>query len=158
MDPKSVLLVRHAEKPVDPQDPDLSSAGVERAKRLANWLPLKLGGVPTFIFAAAISKHSARPYETVKPLSKAIGVPINATFADQDYPALAAELFSDQAYADALIVVCWHHGHIPPFARDLGALAGTYPDPWPDEVFNLAPKFDFGAGAAPVVSRITEDF
>lgn len=38
-----------------------------------------------FIFATSISKHSARPYETVKPLSNATGIPIDAIYADQDY-------------------------------------------------------------------------
>jgi phosphohistidine phosphatase SixA len=158
MAPGSVFLMRHAEKPDDPKDPDLALAGVERAERLANWLPSIMGGPPQFIFAASLSKRSARPYETVKPLSKAVGVPINATFADQDYSALAEELLVDPVYANAVVVVCWHHGHIPSFARDLKAPAGTYPDPWPDGLFNLVLKFDFGTGSVPTVTQITEDF
>lgn len=158
MAPRSVFLMRHAEKPDDPTDPNLAPAGVERAKRLANWLPSKMEDSPKFIFAASPSKHSARPYETVKPLSKAVGVPINATFADQDYSALAEELLVDPVYANAVVVVCWHHGHIPSFARDLKAAAGTCPDPWPDGLFNLVLKFDFRSGSTPIVTRITEEF
>jgi phosphohistidine phosphatase SixA len=157
MAPKSLFLMRHAERPEDPKDPDLAAAGVERAKRLAQWLPSIMGAAPQFIFATAISKHSARPYETVKPLSKATGVPIRATFADQDYAALAEEVTTDPACDDAVIVVCWHHGHIPPLARALGAPAGSCPDPWPEATFDLVLKFDFGAGPT-TVTRIVEDF
>jgi phosphohistidine phosphatase SixA len=158
MAPRSVFLMRHAEKPDDPEDPDLAPAGVARAKRLATWLPSIMGGPPQFIFASSLSRHSARPYETVKPLSKAAGVPIDTTFADQDYSALAAEILADRAYANALVVVCWHHGHIPSFAGDLGAPAGTYPDPWPDGVFDLVLKFDFAANPPPTVTQIRENF
>jgi phosphohistidine phosphatase SixA len=158
MAPRSVFLMRHAEKLYDPKDPDLAPAGVERAKRLATWLPSVMGAPPQFIFACSLSKHSARPYETVKPLAKTVGIPINATFADQDYPALAEEVLVDPAYANAVIVICWHHGHIPSFARALKAGAGTYPDPWPDEVFNLVLKFGFGSDSAATVTPITEDF
>lgn len=158
MAPRSVFLMRHAEKPDDPEDPDLAPAGVERAKHLANWLPSIMGGPPQFIFAASLSKHSARPYATVKPLSKAVGVPINASFADRDHSALAEALLADPLYADAVIVVCWHHEHIPSAARNLKAPAGTYPDPWPEGVFNLVLKFDFSMDPAPTVTQITEDF
>ena len=46
MAPRSVFLMRHAEKPDDPEDPDLAPAGVERAKHLANWLPSIRGARP----------------------------------------------------------------------------------------------------------------
>lgn len=35
--PKLVLVMRHAEKPDDAADPNLSPTGQERAKRLANY-------------------------------------------------------------------------------------------------------------------------
>jgi phosphohistidine phosphatase SixA len=157
MPPKTLILMRHAEKPDDPRDPDLTAAGMQRAKTIARWIPEQLGAPPDFIFAAAISKHSARPFETVKPLAKSTGVAIDGTVADQDYAVLAQELLSDARYENALIVVCWHHGNIPPFARKLAAPAGTYPDPWPEEVFNLVIRFDFVDGTT-TVTQITEDF
>jgi broad specificity phosphatase PhoE len=76
-----ILVMRHAEKSDDPTDPELTPAGRHRAESLATYIPNQFGR-PDFIFAASISKHSARPYETIKPLSKAIGVPIDATYAD----------------------------------------------------------------------------
>jgi phosphohistidine phosphatase SixA len=154
-----ILLMRHAEKSADPMDPHLSSDGYARAAKLAEYVPDTLG-VPQFLFATSISKHSVRPIETIEPLSAKIGVPIDSTYADQDYGALASELLSDQRFADAgsLIVVCWHHGNIPSMARALRANAGSYPDPWDAQVFNQILVLSFSGDDAPQVTTLTEPF
>jgi phosphohistidine phosphatase SixA len=154
--PQFILVMRHAEKSADPNDPDLTAAGQARAQKLATYIPLTFGG-PDAIFASAISKHSARPFETVEPLSKQTGVPINATFADQDYGALANELLTDSGLVGKRIVVCWHHGNIPPMMTALGAPAGAYPNPWDPTVFNLILRIDF-ADTGPSVTKTTEPF
>lgn len=154
--PQIILVMRHAEKPDDPDNPDLTSAGAERAEELATFIP-KTFGKPDFIFAAAISRHSARPYETVKPLSKATGVGIDATFADNDYGALAKELRSKSKYVGMQIVVCWHHGNIPSLLRALKATDGSYPDPWDHKVFNLILKVELSS-ATVNVSKVIEPF
>jgi phosphohistidine phosphatase SixA len=154
--PQFILVMRHAERPADDNDTDLAPAGKQRAKALATYIPNTFGK-PDSIFAAAISKHSARPYETVKPLSKLTGAPIDATIADQDYAMLAHDLLSHDRYAGKRIVVCWHHGHIPALMQALGIPRGNYPDPWDPAVFNLILKVDF-SGAAPQVGRIVEPF
>ncbi|MDH6150422.1 hypothetical protein [Paraburkholderia tuberum] len=157
--PKFILVMRHAEKPADPMDPNLSEQGFARARSLATYIPetRETLGSPDFIFAAAISKHSARPYETVEPLAKATGKPIDATFADQDYSALASTLLSTPPYADQQLVVCWHHGNIPSLMRMLGCKEGAYPNPWDHKVFNLILKVEFAHGT-PSVSQIVEPF
>jgi broad specificity phosphatase PhoE len=154
--PQVVLVMRHAEKSGDPSDPDLTAAGEARAKALADYIPREFG-TPDFIFAAALSKHSARPYETVKPLSKRTGVPIDTTIADQDYGVLASDLLSDADYAAKRIVVCWHHGNIPSLMHALGAAGGSYPDPWDPAVFNLILKVEFPVGG-PSVASVVEPF
>jgi broad specificity phosphatase PhoE len=157
MAPSLLLLMRHAEKPANPAEPDLSPTGLQRATELADYIPHAFG-VPDFLFASAISRHSARPYETIKPLSKKIGVPIDATYADNDYGALAGTLLSDPRYSGKRLLIAWHHGNIPPLAEALGAAAGQYPNPWDPAVFNLILKFDWGAAGPPVVSAIVEPF
>ena len=154
-----ILLMRHAEKSADPMDPHLSSDGYARAAKLAEYIPGTLG-VPQFLFATSISKHSVRPIETIEPLSAKIGVPIDSTYADQDYGALASQLLSDQRFADAssLIVVCWHHGNIPSMAHALRANAGSYPDPWDAQVFNQILVLSFSGDDAPQVTTLTEPF
>jgi phosphohistidine phosphatase SixA len=57
---KTVLIMRHAEKMDNPEDQSLAKSGKARAKHLAEFIPEKFG-VPDFIFASAISRHSARP-------------------------------------------------------------------------------------------------
>jgi phosphohistidine phosphatase SixA len=154
--PQVVLVMRHAEKSGDPSDPDLTAAGEARATALADYIPQEFGA-PDFIFAAALSKHSARPYETVQPLARRVGVPIDATIADQDYGVLASDLLSDADYAAKRIVVCWHHGNIPSLMHALGAASGTYPDPWDPAVFNLILKVEFPVGG-PSVTSVVEPF
>jgi broad specificity phosphatase PhoE len=39
MAPNQIVILRHAEKPEDQRDPDLSPAGEERAKMLATLIP-----------------------------------------------------------------------------------------------------------------------
>jgi broad specificity phosphatase PhoE len=157
MTPSRILLMRHAEKSGDPTDPDLSDAGQARAQRLADYIPATFGA-PDLVFASAVSKHSARPYETVEPLAKKIGVPIDATFADQDYGALAIELLSTPRYTAKLVLICWHHGNIPSLARSLKANQGDCPDPWDPLVFNLILQLDYEGDQAPSVTRVSENF
>jgi hypothetical protein len=58
-----LLVMRHAEKSDDPNDPHLTPPGLLRAEGLATFIPQEFGK-PDYLFAASISKHSARPYET----------------------------------------------------------------------------------------------
>ena len=69
------------------------------------------------MFATAISKHSQRPIQTVQPLAQSLGIPLDATFSDQDYGALAKLLL----IGGKSILVCWHHGNIPGLLRGLAA-------------------------------------
>jgi phosphohistidine phosphatase SixA len=157
MAPSLVLLMRHAEKPADPNDPHLSNEGMTRAEKLAVYIPETFGD-SQWLFASAISKHSARPYETLKPLSKKLGIPLDATHADQDYAALAAELLVNQRYAGQRVAIAWHHGHLPAFANALGAPKGQYPDPWDPLVFALILKFEWPATHHAVVTMVTQPF
>jgi hypothetical protein len=102
---KVVLIMRHAEKTDDPENQSLAKAGRVRAKRLAKFIPDKFG-LPDFIFASAISRHSARPYETMVPLSKKAGVPIDATIADNGYGVLAKTILKKARYDGTLTIVC----------------------------------------------------
>jgi broad specificity phosphatase PhoE len=154
-----ILLMRHAEKSGDPLDSHLSQEGYARAAKLADYIPATFG-IPQFLFATSISKHSMRPIETVQPLSAKIGVAIDPTYADQDYGALASQLLSDPRYgnAGALIVVCWHHGNIPSMARALRAKPGSYPDPWNSLVFNQILVMAYAGDGEPQVTTMTEPF
>ena len=147
--PKTILLIRHAEKPASGMD--LSPAGFERAKAI----PKLFGGAgaaaphdlprPDFLFATHVSKTSNRPVETITPLSAALGLPISHEIDDKDYATLAKELLGGK-YAGKVVLVAWHHGSLPGFARALGA-APPY-DPWPDTQFDRVWRIDYVDGKA----------
>jgi phosphohistidine phosphatase SixA len=153
----SILIMRHAEKSDDPLNRDLTDKGRQRATALATFIPERFGPVH-FIFATSDSLHSARPRESVEPLSQATGIAIDARYADQDYGALAHELRSNPAYTDKTIVLCWHHGNIPNLMHSLGARDGEYPYPWGRYVFDLILHTTFDGAAAPTVVAVQEPF
>jgi hypothetical protein len=148
--PVTILLIRHAEKLTDGRI-DLSPVGFERAKRI----PQLFGGAgavaphnlprPDFLFATHQSKKSNRPVETITPLSEALRLPISAEIEDDDYATLAKRLLSGR-YAGKVVLVAWHHGKLPEFARALGA-APPY-DPWPDGQFDRVWRIDYRDGKA----------
>jgi broad specificity phosphatase PhoE len=145
--PATILLIRHAEKLTDGRI-DLSPVGFERAKML----PQLFGGAaphnlprPDFLFATHQSAKSNRPAETITSLSQALGLPISSEVADKDFAVLAKELLSGK-YAGKVVLVAWHHGSIPAFARALGA-PPPY-DPWPETQFDRVWRIDFRDGRA----------
>ena len=153
----TILVMRHGEKSSDLNDPHLSAAGAQRAKSLATYIPAQFGK-PDFIFATANSNHSSRPFETVLPLSEVVGVPIDQSYAEQDYGALALVLRRREKYQDKSVLICWHHGNIPSLLNAVGALTGTYPDPWPNTTFNMIIKLTIENDRVSVVTTITEPF
>jgi hypothetical protein len=155
--PKTVLVMRHAEKPDDADDPHLSPAGQRRAQRLATYIP-ETFGKPAVIFAAAVSADSSRPLETMQPLAAACGLKVHMPFADNQFAELANLLLTDAAYRGQEIVVCWHHGKLPQLMQALGCKAGEYPDPWDKNVFNLILKTSFADDGKAKVEQITEPF
>jgi hypothetical protein len=148
--PATILLIRHAEKLTDGRL-DLSPVGFERAKVI----PLLFTATgpaaqhalpkPDFLFATHVSPHSNRPVETITPLSEALGLPISHEIEDKDFATLAKELLSGK-YAGKVVLVAWHHGSLPGFARALGA---TPPyDSWPEAQFDRVWRIDYKDGKA----------
>jgi hypothetical protein len=157
--PSRILLMRHADKTDDPYDEDLSAAGAARAQHLATYIP-ETFGKPDYIIATAHSKHSNRPRETVAPLANALGLQVQHDFENEDFEDLADEIFSNPDYKGKTLLVCWHHGKLPAIAALLGAPQGSYPDPWPEDAYNiiLDLHYDPNSGNAPTVTRVTEPF
>jgi len=133
--PATVLLIRHAEK-LDNGEIDLSPIGFERARLLPKiFAPGARPDLPTpqFLFATRISPHSDRPVQTLTPLAEALHLPIDNSFDNDQYRALASTLLSGK-YAGKVVLVVWHHGKIPQLAAALGAKP---PDNrWPDDQYD----------------------
>jgi hypothetical protein len=98
---------------------------------------------PDFLFATHVSAKSNRPEETITPLSQALGLPISMEVVDKDFAVLAKELLSGK-YAGKVVLVAWHHGSLPGFARALGAVPPY--DPWPETQFDRVWRIDFVGG------------
>ena len=148
--PSAILILRHAEKPGDPstdQESDgihLSSLGQIRAVALSVYIPANLPKLD-FLFASKQSRHSNRSVETITPLSKAIGVRIDSTYADGDYTAFSQNVLTDAKYIDKTILVCWHHTRIPELATSFGVVR---PPAWPNRMFDRIWMIDYRNGKA----------
>jgi hypothetical protein len=88
---------------------------------------------PDFLFATEESSSSNRPVETISPLSAALNLTLNAPYPDGQYCELANEIKSNPAYANKIVLVCWHHGTIPQLAVQFGVVN---PPPWDGTVFD----------------------
>jgi hypothetical protein len=89
----TILIVRHAEKPESGSD--LSPAGSARAAAYARYFdPFNPVDpfVPDMLIASKDTTRSDRPELTLKPLSAAIGLPIDTRFANHDVKDLAKTL------------------------------------------------------------------
>jgi hypothetical protein len=155
--PKSILVIRHAEKPDDEDDIHLSPHGTKRAGALPNLFRKSAGRpdpfpTPDFIFAAKRSKHSDRSVETVTPLAKGLKLAVNDTYETDDYAKLAEELLSNPKYRGKTVLICWHHGNIPELVARLGA--ADAPDKWKDAVFDRVWVVTYNAkGKAKALAR-----
>jgi hypothetical protein len=150
-------LLRHAEEPSDPQDPDLSAAGRRRAVRLAAYIPLHFAS-PCHLISAAANKSSARAFLTLRPLSLKLDVPIDTSFRSIQCKTLAETLRSDAQYRGQSIAVCWTHRELPAVAKALGASVGEYPDPWDEIVFDLILRFCYGKRGKVRVDTVRQPF
>jgi len=112
-----VYLVRHAEKQAGSNDPDLSAAGRERARTLAQLL--QDTGIQ-----AIYSTDFARSRETAAPLASALGLGIEVYDADH-LPEFAAALLAREG--STLVV-----GHSNTTSELVGMLGGE-PGPPIDE-------------------------
>ena len=153
------MLIRHAEKPVpaDPPapayngidingNPDADSLipqGWQRAGALTGLFSSSTGPlpVPQFLFAPNDFGNgtSKRPFETITPLSKKLGITINppqANYSKADYPTMLASATS----FTGVVLIAWEHGEIPNLAQWL--MKNDSAPKWPGDRFDLVWVFD----------------
>src|SRR5947209_13654180 len=116
--PAQIILIRHAEKPADPEALHLSKEGRKRAKALVPFLTnspaLTQHGLPVALFAAQPTKHGhgLRTQETIAPLAKALHLKIETPFLSENYPALAKLILNNPKYEGKAVLICWMHAWI----------------------------------------------
>jgi hypothetical protein len=146
--PARILLIRHGEKPTNPDNPHLTPAGRDRANRWMAYFTNATDQIPDFLFAPRPSEKrpSVRAIETLEPLAHHLGKPIETPFGAGDYAKLADQLLTDPRYKGKTIAICWVHQVLPQFASALGV--DPEPDPWESNVFDRVYLLTFENGKA----------
>jgi hypothetical protein len=148
--PARIILIRHAEKPDDPDDPHLSPAGVKRAKRLVTYITtdpaMTKFGSPVAVFATATTKHDdgQRTQETVAPLARALKLTVQTPFLGKGYAALARQVLANPSYRGKTVLICWNHEAIPELALALGVV--PQPPKWKGSDFDQVYVISYAGG------------
>jgi broad specificity phosphatase PhoE len=88
--PAQIILIRHAERPVDQDDPLLSPVGVRRSLRLVRFIrtdpTTTRFGAPTAVFATRTTRrgNGQRTQETVTPLARALNLQVPTPVVGKD--------------------------------------------------------------------------
>lgn len=123
--PAEIILIRHAEKPVDPNDNHLSAMGQERAKALpilfTHQTEFTTNGRPVAFFAARPERHmSMRAVETLRPTARRLQRTLQAPYIAQDVHKLAKAILHRRGYKGKTVLIAWTHDFLPALAEEFG--------------------------------------
>jgi len=137
----TVIVVRHAEKIIDPNNPDvdLSEAGYLRAQEIAR--EFSDAGIN-----AIYATQYKRTQETVKPLSEKTGVPISVVNS-KSTPDLLAQIRAQ--HSGQTVFIAGHNNTVPEIIAALGG--PKYPTIPETEYDNLFIVTVYRTGKAKVV-------
>lgn len=137
----TIILVRHAEKNIEPNnpDPDLSPAGQARAQEL-----VRMFG-DSGINALYATQYK-RTQQSLKPLADRLGLPVNTVEAKKT-PDLIRQILSD--HRGQTILVSGHNNSVPEIIAALGG--PQYPIIPESEFDNLYIVTVYRTGKAKVV-------
>jgi hypothetical protein len=144
--PMKVLIIRHAEKPADPNAIDLAPKGFRRAQALTHLFEIHPEYadpiLPTEIFAFKYipGQNSKRGIETITPLAQSLGLPVQALYTGEQPDEMANELITNSEHNHQIVMIAWKHSTIAELAAKLGAPCGKT---WSDSVFDRVWILDF---------------
>jgi len=138
--PAAIVMIRHAEEPDDPQNPNLSDEGAARADRFVEFMThdpamIRLG-TPAAIFATQMTNdgNGRRTQETVAPLANLLRQTVQTPYHAKDYVKLARRVLNDPTLAGKTVVVCWNHEWLPQLAAAFGV--SPQPPKWKNKVYD----------------------
>jgi broad specificity phosphatase PhoE len=148
------MLIRHAEKPVvggpthgvtvegEIDAESLTPRGWQRAGALVGLFvpdPSADRGTklptPTHLVASQVGPQSssARPIETLLPLSERLGLAVDSRFAKEELGQMVQAIEA----IDGIVLVAWEHHLIPAIATMLAGNASGVPQVWPDDRYDV---------------------
>jgi hypothetical protein len=150
--PARVIVIRHAEKPDDQENPNLSQAGVERSWRIVKWLTqgavLGTNGPPAGLYAPEPTRRGfgVRCRDTLQPTARRLGQQVKTAYGSEDYEFQAQVILRDKSLRGKNVVVCWTHEFLP----QLAAAFGVDPPPpkWKGGDYDTAYIITFPEGKA----------
>lgn len=148
--PKTVMIVRHCDKPSNSHDPNCSSIGYQRAQQLVDKVLPRLNFVPDALFAAATKSNKGgkactraiRTDEMLQPTSKKYDLSIQQPFCIRESKELGQEI---QRSSSSHVLVAWEHDQIADLIDEL--VGGSFPK-WPHDArdrFDLVFTVDMAA-------------
>ncbi|HXI51413.1 MAG TPA: histidine phosphatase family protein [Candidatus Saccharimonadales bacterium] len=148
--PAQIILLRHGEKPDEASSVHLSARGEERAQALATLLGpgsrFTTNAPIASLLATQVTRHdrSHRTSETLAPLGRVLGLPVEPSADSDNYRQLAHRILSDRNWRGKTVVICWTH-------HDLAQLAGALgvrptPPAWKEKVYDRLWILNFDHG------------
>jgi broad specificity phosphatase PhoE len=160
--PATILLVRHAEKPLGdgpphgvtidgvPDPESLTPRGWQRAGALVSLFAPgadprvhpTVVPTPTHLFASMVGADSSsrRPRETLEPLAARLGLAIDTSFLKEQ----AAEAIEAIREIDGVVLVSWEHRLIPMMAERIVGDPSALPAVWPSDRYDVVWVFERG--------------
>jgi hypothetical protein len=149
--PARVILIRHAEKPVDADDPNLSAEGRTHAQQLIFWFSegkLYANSPPAALYAPEPGDRGGgvRCIQTLEPAARHFDLRIRTPHRADEYRNLAKHILRENSLQGKTAVVCWSHTELPALASALG----VQPEPprWKDKDYASAYVITYGNGNA----------
>lgn len=154
-----IMLLRHAEKPLDSEWPcgvteegereseSLTIRGWQRAGALACLLAPPGGACldprlaePRFLYASKPTKRngSRRSLETITPLAEKLSVRVNDKYTKAEYE----EMLEEAMLCHGVVLISWQHDYLPLIANSILGDETTAPQGWPVERYDLIWVFD----------------
>ncbi|KAG9242125.1 putative phosphoglycerate mutase family protein [Calycina marina] len=134
---QTVYIIRHGEKPDDDDVTGLSAAGVQRSKCLRTVFGASSGYNIGYILAQTpkSSGKRNRPYLTVEPVSKDLGLTVDTSCDRDDFDCVVDTVAVYGAKASGQnILICWEHNALTAIVSNLGTKNAPY---YPDDLFNI---------------------
>ncbi|KGO71686.1 Surfeit locus 6 [Penicillium italicum] len=130
----TVYMIRHGEKPHDPNDHGLTPDGVKRAQCLRRVFGQDSEYNIGHIMAPRVKWDGAhgRPFETVLPLANDLGLTVDTHCKRNKVKCVAKAIRSYDGPGN--ILIAWRHSSMGGIEEELGALE---PIEYPDERFDL---------------------